>query len=139
MGDALAALVDQLRLDGLGDLVGLVRRQSRSLDGARKQLFGKGPRTARALDGDAGGQALPEDQIAHLAFPVIFPDQPFDQADEFLFADVLLLAQSLPGRIGDAVGFFVGEPPLNQVVHEHSPHEGNALFTVDDRSHSVPA
>ena len=127
-----APAVYQLGLDVPGDFERLVRRQAGSLDRVGQHFPGERP----AADGNAHGPRFPENEVAHQLVLVMSGEQLPDDAGDLLFVDIRFLAQGRAHIIRQLVGLIVIEAELNQVMHEHPPHEGDAPLAVDYCRHA---
>ena len=63
-------------------------------------------------------------------------EQLTDDPGDLLLVDIRFLAQGGAHIICQQVRLIVVEAELDQVMHEHSPHEGNAPFAVDYGRHT---
>ncbi len=128
-----APAVYQLGLDVPGDFERLVRRQAGSLDRVGQHFPGEGP----AADGNVHGPRFPENEVANQLVLVMGGEQLPDDAGDLLLVDIRFLAQGGAHIIRQLISLIVIEAELNQVMHEHSPHEGNAPLAVDYSRHTA--
>ena len=136
VGHSISPLFQQALLDETRHLESLIRGQTGDLYRMRQSLAREGVNTVPNIDRDGCGDRFPEYEIANLMVSLRLGQQIVDQRQEFIAPNIILATpQSGAHFVGNIIGRLVIETVLNEMMHKHSAHEGNALLAVDDICH----